>query len=342
LKAGKSGILNSHYETDMTGMTTLLHSHFCSVYFFAGIIAVAGAIKDMEALSKLIFSGGVLGEYGWEEGAAIALEAGMTEANFSNKRLGVPGAIIISAWLSSREDTGALTKFDISRNDLRARGGMALAAGLKGNQVITELNIGSNKLGLNPNDHADTSGAVAIADVINDMWALTSLDISYNNIPSDLYQQIMQKVGCDKLWPVLADTTLTELDVSGIDFGSEEAVAVAKYISGNGALTSLDISSNNLVGEKGTGRYYEKNMNWCHQIDESDEEEEIMEPDFSDIIAISNAISDMGAISTFTFDSIYDGKPVTMETSMVEADFGGKGLGASGAIMAAAFLPKCT
>jgi hypothetical protein len=51
-----------------------------------------------------------------------------------------------------------------------------------------------------------------------------------------------------------------------------------------------------------------------------------------------------GAIlATFTFSGDRsDSKPFTMETSMVEADFGGKYLGASGAIMAAAFLPKCT
>ena len=34
-------------------------------------------------------------------------------------------------------------------------------------------------------------------------------------------------------------------------------------------------------------------------------------------------------------------KPVTMETSMTEADFSDKVLGVSGAIMLAAFLPKC-
>jgi hypothetical protein len=51
----------------------------------------------------------------------------------------------------------------------------------------------------------------------------------------------------------------------------------------------------------------------------------------------------MGAISQFTFsgDRSYS-KPVTMETSMTEADFSGKGLGLSGAIMLSAFLPKCT
>jgi hypothetical protein len=49
------------------------------------------------------------------------------------------------------------------------------------------------------------------------------------------------------------------------------------------------------------------------------------------------------AISQFTFSGDDDDStPVTMKTSMVEADLGGKGLGTSGAIMAAAFLPKCT
>jgi hypothetical protein len=53
-------------------------------------------------------------------------------------------------------------------------------------------------------------------------------------------------------------------------------------------------------------------------------------------------IIDNGAMSKFTFSGgRSDSKPVTMETSMVEADFHEKGLGASGAIMVAAFLPKC-
>jgi hypothetical protein len=50
-----------------------------------------------------------------------------------------------------------------------------------------------------------------------------------------------------------------------------------------------------------------------------------------------------GGISMFTFSGgDEDSDPVTMETSMVEVDFGGKYLGVSGAIMVAAFLPKCT
>jgi hypothetical protein len=77
---------------------------------------------------------------------------------------------------------GALTKFDISENDSMAEGGMALAAGLKGNQVITELNISSNKLGLNQYNSADASGVAAIADAIGDMRAMTSLNLASNDL----------------------------------------------------------------------------------------------------------------------------------------------------------------
>jgi hypothetical protein len=50
-----------------------------------------------------------------------------------------------------------------------------------------------------------------------------------------------------------------------------------------------------------------------------------------------------GAISKFTFsgDKSYN-MPVTMETAMTVADFSGKNLSVSGAIMLSAFLPKCT
>jgi hypothetical protein len=57
--------------------------------------------------------------------------------------------------------------------------------------------------------------------------------------------------------------------------------------------------------------------------------------------AIAAAIKDMRAILKFTFSGDDNSKPVTMETSLVEADFCEKGLGESGALMVAAFLPKC-
>jgi hypothetical protein len=110
---------------------------------------------------------------------------------------------------------------------------------------------------------------------------------------------------------------MTRLDLSNNDIGGRDdepgVHALADMLMSNTTLKELNISSNDLDEE-------------CAQI-------------------LAPAISDNGGISTFTFSGSVDdeeSEPVTMETSMVEADFSGKGLGLSGAIMVAAFLPKCT
>ena len=56
------------------------------------------------------------------------------------------------------------------------------------------------------------------------------------------------------------------------------------------------------------------------------------------IPALADAIPAMGALETITFG---DKQAVTMKADMIEADFSGKELRASGAIIVAAFLPKC-
>jgi hypothetical protein len=62
-----------------------------------------------------------------------------------------------------------------------------------------------------------------------------------------------------------------------------------------------------------------------------------------DAVLIANEISDMRAIWKFTFNGDHhDSKPVTMETTMTEANFSGKHLGVFGATMLTAFLAKCT
>jgi hypothetical protein len=79
---------------------------------------------------------------------------------------------------------GALTKFDISCNDISVEGTTLLAEALRGNQVMTELSISSNRI----TDRAgfcnsnNMSGLAALADVIPGMGAISYLDISNNNI----------------------------------------------------------------------------------------------------------------------------------------------------------------
>jgi hypothetical protein len=64
-------------------------------------------------------------------------------------------------------------------NNLRADGGKALAAGLKGNQVITELNIADNDL---TTGGSNMSGVAALADVIPGMRVLSSLNLASNSL----------------------------------------------------------------------------------------------------------------------------------------------------------------
>jgi hypothetical protein len=90
-----------------------------------GVIAVANAIKNMGGLSKLIFGGDRY--YDDKRGESITpepavLEVGMSEADFSNRNLGAGGAIIIAAWIIHK-DRGALTKLDISSNNIAAAQG---------------------------------------------------------------------------------------------------------------------------------------------------------------------------------------------------------------------------
>ena len=115
------------------------------------------------------------------------------------------------------------------------------------------------------------------------------------------------------------------------------------------ALTSLDISDNRLCGYWKTPDFsgYQALVAAIEQhplltMDAVDLSEVL---DVSDqnlgvggAKAVAEFITGNGALETITFG---DEQAVTMKTIMTEADFSGKQLGASGAIIVAAFLPKC-
>jgi hypothetical protein len=87
-------------------------------------------IQNNGALSTLIFGGEKYAKDGvWDirTPAPATLEVGMTEANFSNKNLGAGGAIIISAWITNK-DNGAMTSLNLASNMLRVEGAKIIAA----------------------------------------------------------------------------------------------------------------------------------------------------------------------------------------------------------------------
>jgi hypothetical protein len=111
-----------------------------------------------------------------------------------------------------------------------------------------------------------------------------------------------------------------KFDISNNRLSAEGGKALAGALKGNQVMTELNIAKNRL-GFKAEG--YEK-------------------ADMSGVVAISDAIPTMGALAKFTFSGDHEySEPVAIESSMTEADFRYKYLQASGAIMLAAFLPKC-
>ena len=83
------------------------------------------------ALSKLTWSGD---DY-WndEEGdyvpaPPVTLDTSMTKADFSSKHLGVPGAMVLAAFMSTKsfQDKGAMSILNVSNNNIGAEGAEAL------------------------------------------------------------------------------------------------------------------------------------------------------------------------------------------------------------------------
>jgi hypothetical protein len=93
-----------------------------------------------------------------------------------------------------------------------------------------------------------------IATDTSDNGVLTSLHVGENGIPEKEMRKIMAIAMRMESMKILCgvpfkDKTLTELDISGNNLGTEGALVVAEYLDGNRALTSLNLSSNNLEAE---------------------------------------------------------------------------------------------
>jgi hypothetical protein len=247
-------------------------------------IMLAAEIIDNGALSKLFFGGDKYWNGNdWVTPEPATLELGMAEADLSNKSLQAAGAIVVAAWISHR-DKGPISSINLLKNHIPVEQAQKLVKIMQAKESLTtlcgvsreetEIDFSGQNLG--------AGDAVLIAnDISSDMGALSVLSLKKNR-----------------------------LFAGG-------GTALAAGLKGNQGITELDISENYL-GQNTGG-----------------------DADASGITAIADAIPDMGALSKFTFSG--DGNtPVTMETSMIEADFRRKGLGVSGAIMLSAFLPKCT
>jgi hypothetical protein len=127
---------------------------------------LASELPDKGALSKLIFGG----DYG---ARSATLEVGMTKANFSNKKLGVGGAIIISAWLTHK-DKGAILSINLLRNDIPVEQAQELVKIMQAKEkLITLCGLSKEETELDfSGQYLEPGDAVLIANDISGMGAL--------------------------------------------------------------------------------------------------------------------------------------------------------------------------
>jgi hypothetical protein len=93
-------------------------------------------------------------------------------------------------------DSGSLSKLDLSGNDLRV-GGLSEIADVLNSTSITQLNLADNGLTHDSNYgrthfNSDMSGVIKFAGVLQDSGSLASLDISDNNIGDEQEAKIKQ------------------------------------------------------------------------------------------------------------------------------------------------------
>lgn len=246
------------------------------VLMLDGIVAISSAIPNMGALVKFDISNNSLGPEGGKVlGDSLKNNTVMTELDISSNYLrldesttslvdGMVDGMVeehklqhdlsgVNAISNAMSTMGALAKFSISCNYLRAEGGKALAAGLKGSKNITELDISDNYLGNNSSwrDDIDMSGVIAISDAIPTMGALTSLNISGNTIGELVEVEKLPPAGWSKEPAgviVVADAIKNSGAIAKLRMarnminGAEAGKAIGCMLANNTVLKELDLS----------------------------------------------------------------------------------------------------
>jgi hypothetical protein len=166
-----------------------------------------------------------------------------------------------------------------------------------------------------------------------DSGAMTSLHVGRNSIPKKEMREIMAlamridnvKILCEV---PLKDKTLTALDVSGKNLGTEGALVVTEYLDGNRAISSVNLLKNAIPVEQAQElvkimQSKEKLTTLCGlRKDETELDFRGQNLLAGDAVLIANDISDMRAM-----------KSLNLASNL---------LGVEGARIIAACVPKCT
>ena len=178
-----------------------------------------------------------------------------------------------------------------------------------------------------------------------DSGALAKLDISFNydGNPGGRYNK--DKGSEEFIRPISTmlktNKTIKEINLAGNNLNAEAGRIFSQDIHDNGALAFVNLLGNDIPPEQAQEliKVMESKENLKTLCGFKGDEKEL---DLSKknlkagcAVLVSHEIQDMGALASMTFR---DKKPVTINTTMTEADFSGAELGVPGAIILAAWL----
>jgi hypothetical protein len=214
---------------------------------FSGVAALAGAIRDMGGLSVANVMGNNIGKEmlsmlqdimhskpNLVSLCGIADDA--TEADLSGLNMDADDAIILASELP---DKGAISSVNLLKNRIPVEQAQELVKIMQSKEkLVTLCGLGKDKTELDfSGQNLDAGDAVLIANDISDMRALTSLNLAKNYLGSN-----RGKAKYSNSDPDIDEHWEWHTDMSGI-------VAIFDVIGDMRALTSLNLSSNNLKAE---------------------------------------------------------------------------------------------
>jgi hypothetical protein len=312
-----------------------------------GVTFVADAIKNSKGLVKVLLKKNKVcgAEAGQALGNALAANTMLEVLDLSDQgdrnggHLDTPFVQAFSTSLKNND--GALSLLNLSSNDLFVEGAKELASVLRSNTVLRHLDISNTFLtydGKGGDPSGNLSGVIALAEAIKENKALTYLNLSQNKVGKLV---IDEDDGC----------RLLSLRPVG-------AIAIADAVKSNDVLSTLVLQNNELRGAE-AGKVLGDALAANTSLKELDlsaqggEHESRLDVPFARALAVGLRRNRHLYKFTFGGDNGMNGSigerrgkqgvltPSTMEVSMLEADFSNRRLGLRGAILVAAFLPKC-
>jgi Ran GTPase-activating protein (RanGAP) involved in mRNA processing and transport len=302
----------------------------------SGVVALADAIPDMGALSVLSLKNNDLGtkDAGEVIGEMLKMNSVLKldlSGNYVSKSAGGDAAGFVQGISKGIVGNGALTTLILKDNKLLTpTAGKVLSRMLAANTMLKELDVSSNNWEEHGRMKGDGPGfAKKLAVGISGNGALSSANLLGNSIPVEQAQELVKIMRSKENLTTFCGLSReeTELNFSGQDLGAGDAVLIANDISDMGALTALNLADNKIgatVGWMIQPSFVTPDQRYKHSDGRIQgllpEGEQLGKPE--GVIAVANAIKDMGALARLNLAS--------------------NSLGAKEAKIIAAVLPKCT